>query len=368
MAPRTGSSHGGGGRGGSEARRRRRPGRPGRSLLFIFLRRYGIFIVIGAVIIAAIATTGSPRILAGGEATVRVPGGTSAGQIASLLSDSGVIASKDDFMRAADDTGASGKLKAGVYRFQRGEPVQNIIFDLESGRQASEGKLTIPEGYSDADIAKLVSLRTPVSASEYLAASTASGKLLPLAGAEGAGTLEGFLFPSTYSLDAGANAASLVSRQLAAFREQTARLDWSGAAHVRTAPANLTPYQILIVASMIEREAKVPEERPLVAAVIYNRLASGMKLEVDATVQYALGYWKDGLTKQDLEIRSPFNTRLFSGLPPAPICNPGLASMQAALTPAKVDYLYYVATGDAAGHHFFTDNYQEFLRRVNSPG
>ncbi|MCL4401087.1 MAG: endolytic transglycosylase MltG [Actinomycetota bacterium] len=331
------------------------------------MRRYGL-LAAGAIVIlvfaVAMSTHGSrPKV---GVAEIHIAPGTSAADIARMLVDNNVIDSADDFMQKAQDEGAAADLKAGTYRLRRGEPIGNIIADLRQGKQAADKVLTVPEGFDIADIAGLLASKTAISAPAYGAAAAVNGRQLPLPGAGKAPSLEGFLFPSTYNLDEDTDAAALVKQQLEVFRENTGGLDWSGAAGQRTAPANLTPYQILIVASMVEREARVPEERPLVAAVIYNRLKSGMKLEVDATVQYAIGAWKKDLTEQDLQTDSPYNTRLYAGLPPGPICNPGLASIQAALQPAAVNYLYYVATGDAAGHHFFTDSYDAFLREKRS--
>ena len=121
----------------------------------------------------------------------------------------------------------------------------------------------------------------------------------------------------------------------------------------------MTPYQVVVIASLIEKEAKVSEDRPLIASVIYNRLKRNMKLGIDATVQYALGHWKPVLTNKDLEVDSPYNTYKIAGLPPAPICSPGFESIRAALYPASTDYIYYILTG-ADGKHSFTADYQEF--------
>lgn len=291
-----------------------------------------------------------------GEATIRIAPGTSTAEIARMLVEEDVIDSEKDFMNKANDAGIDQKLKAGTYRFQRGESIDSILNKLELGLQAPEGVLTVPEGYSLNDIANLVSVKTSIAKSAYLAAATPKGRILPLEGASQAEDLEGFLFPSTYDLDPDTDAVSLVDRQVETFKISTALLNWKDAEKL-----GLTEYQALIVASMVEREARVPEERPLVAAVIYNRLEADMKLEIDATVQYAIGYWKEELTIEDLAITSAYNTRLYAGLPPGPICNPGIESIDAALNPASVDYLYYVATGDAEGHHTFTSSYDEFL-------
>lgn len=288
--------------------------------------------------------------------TVRISPGTSTSEIARMLAAEDVIDSEKDFTSRANETGVGEKLKAGVYRFERGESIDSILEKLEKGIQAPEGVLTIPEGYSISDIAKLVSYRTAITEKEYRQAVKTNNRLLPLSGASQAEDLEGFLFPSTYDLNDQITAGMLVDSQLETFRSKTSGLDWGKAAGL-----GVSEYQLLIVASMVEREARVPEERSQVAAVIYNRLSAGMKLEVDATVQYAIGYWRLELTQQDLETDSPYNTRLYKGLPPGPICNPGIESINAAMNPAPVDYIYYVATGDEEGHHFFTSSYDEFL-------
>lgn len=291
-----------------------------------------------------------------GEVTIRIEPGSSTADIALQLKAEDVIDDAKEFVERADELGVEEQLKPGTYRFVRGEPIDDILHRLASGEQSPEGVLTVPEGYSINDIAQAVALKTDISERDYVVATRVEGPL-PLGGSGDATSLEGFLFPSTYDLQPGITAEELVSTQLDTFSRQTQDVDWQ-----RAGALGLSEYQALVVASMVEREARVPEERPLVAAVIYNRLAEGMKLEVDATVQYALGYWKTDLTYDDLQLESPYNTRLYGGLPPGPICNPGLDSIEAALSPADVDYLYYVATGDEAGHHFFTRSYEEFLQ------
>ncbi len=292
-----------------------------------------------------------------GEVTIRVSPGASTADIARELAGEDVIDSEKDFTNKANEAGIDQKLKAGTYSFQRGEPIESILDKLAQGLQTPEDVLTVPEGYSLGDIAGLVAAKTGITISAYIAAAAANGRTLPLQGSFGATDLEGFLFPSTYNLDPGMDAKSLVDKQLETFKDRVAPLAWENAAKL-----GLTEYQALTVASMVEREARVPEERPLVAAVIYNRMAAGMKLEIDATVQYAIGYWKRDLTVDDLATPSSYNTRLYAGLPPGPICNPGLDSIRVALSPASVDYLYYVAKGDEAGHHYFTSSYEDFLK------
>jgi UPF0755 protein len=176
-------------------------------------------------------------------------------------------------------------------------------------------------------------------------------------------SLEGFLFPSRYEFGPVTTAKELIGLQLDEFAREWARVN------LRPARARgLDPYDVLIVASMIERETVVPAERALVSAVIYNRLDAGMPLAVDATLRYGLRVpGTRPLTKSDLASRTPYNTRRYKGLPPTPIGNPGLASIQAAAHPAKVDYLYYVRKPDRL-HHFFTADADEFCRKAREYG
>jgi len=176
-------------------------------------------------------------------------------------------------------------------------------------------------------------------------------------------TIEGFLFPSRYNFGLSTSAPDLIALQLGEFDRQWAKVG------LRVAASHgLGPYDVLIVASMIERETVVPAERALVSAVIYNRLAADMPLAIDATLRYGLGVpGTRPLTKADLASRTPYNTRRYKGLPPTPIGNPGLASMRAAAHPAKVDYLYYVRKPDKL-HHFFTADADEFCRKAREYG
>ena len=173
-------------------------------------------------------------------------------------------------------------------------------------------------------------------------------------------SLEGFLFPASYEFTQKTTARELVADQLRAFRERFRTVDL---AYARS--KNLTPYDILIIASMIEKETAVPSERRLVAAVIYNRLRNRMPLGIDATIRYGLDIpGTESLTKAALRSPSPYNTRIHKGLPPTPIANPGLASIRAAANPASgVDYLYYVRKPKSLSHYFTADEHA-FLRKV----
>jgi UPF0755 protein len=207
-----------------------------------------------------------------------------------------------------------------------------------------------------ANIAEHESKRKVRLSGTAYAAATARPRRMPGFGA-GKLPLEGFLFPDTYDFDRKSTAAQLSRGQLQEFTSKWSTLNLSYAKS-----RNLTPYDVLTIASMVEGEAQVPSERPLVAAVIYNRLHAHMPLGIDATLRYGLHIPPtQSLTQSELQNPTPYNTRLHDGLPPTPINNPGLASIEAAADPAKVDYLYFVRKPDHR-HHYFTSNYQDFLQ------
>lgn len=220
-------------------------------------------------------------------------------------------------------------------------------------------KVTIPEGYTRVQMAALA--HSDGLRGSYLSASKDSAQLNPAHYNAPAGTpnLEGFLFPATYELYAGTRASQLVSDQLAAFKE-----NFGGGEVHRAKVLGVTPYQLLIVASIIEREAAVPHDRSLVAAVIYNRLRLHMTLGVDSTLRYALHDFTHPLTVAQLASNSPYNTRTHQGLPPTPISNPGVAAIKAAARPAKVSYLYYVAGADGCGEQVFSTSYAQFEKNA----
>jgi uncharacterized YceG family protein len=214
-------------------------------------------------------------------------------------------------------------------------------------------RVTLPEGLTVREMAQAAGRASKlITPPGYLRAARSAR--LP-AGFGRPPSPEGFLFPDTYFLFETDPAVALVEKQLANFRAKWSQVD------LRYARSkNLTQYDVLTIASMIEKEVVVPKERPLVAAVIYNRLHERMPLGIDATLRYGLGIPPTkAITKSDLASDSPYNSRKLRGLPPTPIANPGLASMQAAAHPAKVDYLYFVRKPDCRSH-FFTASIDEF--------
>jgi UPF0755 protein len=217
---------------------------------------------------------------------------------------------------------------------------------------------TFPEGLRIEQTATRAADQLGIGRDNFIRAATSGRFALPPFLPEGTVSVEGFLFPSTYDFRPDVNADDVIERLIAQFDEEAAALPWDNAQAL-----GLTEYEVVIVASLIEREARFPEDRANISAVIHNRLAKGMRLEIDATVQYALGDWEPILI-EDREVDSPYNTYRVDGLPPSPIASPGLAALEAALQPADADYLYYVVI-DAEGHHAFTDSYDEFLRLVD---
>jgi peptidoglycan lytic transglycosylase G len=235
-------------------------------------------------------------------------------------------------------------------------------------------KIVFPEGFTRREMSQRVSAvkriaaekrnkATRIAAPAYLRLTARSRLPGQFAGDGKARNLEGFLFPATYEFLPKTTTKQLVNKQLAAFQRNWAKVNL---AYARS--RNLTRYDVLIIASMVEKETLVPEERPLVAAVIYNRLKAGMPLGIDATIRYGLDVpGTESLRQSHLSDPTPYNTRLHAGLPPTPIANPGLASMQAAANPRRVDYLYFARKPDKK-HHFFTANEDEFLQYLADNG
>jgi UPF0755 protein len=236
-------------------------------------------------------------------------------------------------------------------------------------------KIIFPEGFTRAQMAERIgevnkiarekrNVQPKLSPSRYLALTDGSARVpRPFLAQGGPPNLEGFLFPATYEFTKRTTTPQLVDHQLAAFKKNWALVNMR---YARS--KNLTPYDVLIIAAMVEKEVVAPEERPLVAAVIYNRLHAGMVLGIDATIRYGLGVPPtESLRESHLNDPTPYNTRIHAGLPPTPIANPGLASMQAAAHPAKVNYLFFVRKPDKV-HHFFTASEREFINYKNAHG
>jgi uncharacterized YceG family protein len=293
----------------------------------------------------------------GDRVRVTIPKEAGVGEIADLLDRRGIVANPGLFEVRATLAGKRGDLKPGAYELREDMPYGDVLDLLTAGPSRQVVTVTIPEGLSRREIAPLAG-RAGI-AGDYFRASAGTAALegrgfgLP----DGAGSLEGFLFPATYELPGGAAARTLVRRQLTAFEQNISRVDLS---YARS--KNLTVFDVVSIASMIEREVQVPRERRLVAAVIYNRLKAGQPLGIDATIRYATGNWSAPLTRSQLAIESGYNTRTRAGLPPGPIGNPGLASLQAAARPARAGYRFYVVKPGTCGEHAFSSTDAEFAR------
>jgi len=294
---------------------------------------------------------------AGEIAMVEIERGASTIAIANELAQAGVIKNPNMFRLRSRLAEADGQLKAGSYTFDIGMDYDRVIEKLKAGPQIGFTTVTIPEGFIIEQIAERLEAEAGIPSEEFLAlakggAPEFAGEHPYLAGAFG-DSLEGFLFPKTYRVPEGATARDVISMMLRQFDKEMETVDM-GPAEAR----GQTVEDIVIIASIIERETKVASERPTVASVIYNRLAKNMRLEIDATIEYVLPGNRFRLRYKDLEIDSPFNTYRYHGLTPGPIANPGIASIEAAIRPANTEYLYYVLTSPD-GSHTFTRTYAE---------
>jgi len=289
---------------------------------------------------------------------VRVRMGESTQAIGMSLQSAGVVPNGNGFALLARLAAAANKLKPGVYDLSTGMSYSEALRRLKTGPNTERIWVTIPEGFTLDQIASRLRSEAGVSKSDFLdlarhGAPVFSAAHPALAGAY-SDSLEGYLFPKTYEIAHGASAKSVIETMLDQFDRETAGLDYS-----RAERAGLSHRQVVVIASMIERESKLDDERPLVSAVIYNRLRRGMRLKIDATIEYVLRDHKLRLTNADLYTKSPYNTYLHAGLPPGPISNPGIRSLRAATAPADSPFLYYVLTG-RDGSHTFTTNLADF--------
>jgi UPF0755 protein len=303
------------------------------------------------------------------------PGQTARG-IAENLAGAGLITDARLFEAYVRAEGLADKLQAGAFTLSPNMTIPAIADVLQRAR-APELAVRVGEGWRLEQIATYLSRSTPLDGAEYRRRATAgdlsgldTGKYDFLDLRPAGASLEGFLYPDTYRLPAeGATVLDLLGRQLDSF-ESNVMPAWRDAQ--AGGKTNLTLHQVLTLASIVEREAVLDEERPIIAGVYLNRLARGMKLQADPTVQYAMGYqpdtdrwWKSPVSLEEYaKVESPYNTYLHPGLPPGPIANPRLKSIQAVLEPAKHEYLFFVAEPGGTGRHAFARTYEEHLKNV----
>jgi UPF0755 protein len=288
---------------------------------------------------------------------VTIPKGAGLATVADLLAAKGIVDDATLFALRTRIEGDSGAIHAGPIAMRTGLSYGEALDILTKQGNATKS-VTIPEGPSRQEVAPIVA-GAGVSGN-YLAATRSSRFLDPRAYGAPAGTgLDGFLFPSTYDLRLPPRVSELLQAQLAAFKSQFATVDMA-----KARAKNLTPFDVVTIASMIERETSVARERPLVAAVIWNRLKQGIPLGIDATTRYEFSNWTEPIRQSQLASTSRWNTRNRQGLPPGPIGNPGLESLKAAANPAASDFLYYVVKPWTCGEHTFARTQPEFDRAV----
>jgi UPF0755 protein len=292
--------------------------------------------------------------------TVVIPAEAGASRIGDILAAKGVVSSSFFFDLRAALAGDRGKLRSGTFQMRYDMSYSAALKILTTPPPAAKvSNLTLIEGLSRAQIARL--LHNQHIRGNYLVQTRHSPLLDPTryGAPRGTPSLEGFLFPSTYQLRDPITTSALIADQLNEFRTQFAKVNLG---YARS--KHLTPYDVLIIASMVQAEAQTARDRPLIASVIYNRLRDGMPLQIDATTRYATGNYTRPLTVSQLKSPSPYNTRVHKGLPPTPIDNPGLAAIQAAANPARTNYLYFVVKPCGRGEHVFESSYSQFLNDV----
>jgi UPF0755 protein len=289
-----------------------------------------------------------------GNARITVPMGASMRIAADSLEAAGVIRSARSFRLYAKLTGRDRSIKAGTYLVDRGASWNEIIKALVDGRGIVL-TVTIPEGWDLKTIVPALADTMNVPAASLDSATRDSALLRRLD--VPTPTLEGYLFPETYLIPEGSEALPIVRRLVAEFERR-----WKPEWNEQLRKLGMTRHQVVTLASIIEKEARVATERPTISAVYHNRLKRGMLLQADPTVQYALGRHTARVLYRDLEVKSPYNTYRNVGLPPGPIASPGSASIEAALFPADVPFLYFVAHPD--GHHEFRTTLREHNEAV----
>lgn len=296
------------------------------------------------------------------DISVEIPFGSSSNKIASILKEKGLIKSELIFKIAVKKSDIGEELKAGKYILSTDMDIYKIIDELtKGGKNENVIRFTIPEGYEIQQIADKLANEGVVDKERFLELTSDKEYfedkhpiLKELKEGQG---LEGFLFPSTYEIYTDTTEEDIIDKMLSKFEEVFER---SVRPHMDK--YDFTVNEVVTLASIIERESKLDEERELISAVFHNRLNKGMLLESCATVQYALGERKEVLSTKDVKIDSEYNTYIHEGLPPTPIASPGEKSLIAAVNPADVDYLYFRTKEDGTGGHIFSKTYEEHMR------
>jgi len=297
------------------------------------------------------------RAFSGDEVFVELPAGTTVSGMAQRLADAGVVSDPMTFRIAARLSGADRQLQAGEYRFSEPMSAFQVVTKIAEGDVFTR-PVTFPEGLTIKEMAVVFEKGGLGSSSAFEKAAT--NTTLAAGFDPGARSLEGYLFPSTYALGRQAGADATVRAMVEAFDHA-----FDPELRAEAAARGMSVREVVTLASLIEKETAQAAERPIVSAVYQNRLKLRIPLQCDPTVVYALmraGKWTGNIRKQDLQIKSPFNTYVYPGLPPGPIASPGRASIDAAIRPADVPYLYFVSRND--GTHVFAETLAEHNRNV----
>ena len=300
---------------------------------------------------------------AGERVTLEIAEGATGEQASAQLAEAGVTRCGGFVGELLmDRSGRASEIRAGSYELTTGMTLGAALDVLTAEPVvAPTVDVTIPEGYTIGQIAERIQRDLKVPARRVVDLATSGDIAMPPYLPRGSSTAEGFLFPKTYEfVKADLTPRLVVDGMLEQFEEEARVLDLVAGAK----ELDFTPYEVVTIASMIEEEAGIDRDRDKIAAVIYNRLDAGMTLGIDATLLYDDPTPDGALSASDLEVRSPYNTRIFAGLTPTPIASPGAASLEAALHPADVNYKYYVLCGED-GHHEFSLGYDEFLANVD---
>jgi UPF0755 protein len=340
--------------------RRKRRSNVGPAVLGVLL----VLVVLGAIyLIYSAAIRGDDVQALEGPVKVEVVKGDTLSDVADKLEAAGVIKSAFVFKLQARYEGYGTQIQTGRYTFERGQEADVIFRKLAAGKAVPTFEVTIPEGLTLQETAKTIAKDGAIPAANFEQAARRTDYEYAFLEHPEIKTTEGYLFPARYEFEKGVTAPQIVDRLLGQYLVETQDLDIAGAKD----RLGLTEHQLVTVASLIEREAASPQEKPLVASVIYNRLDRDMPLQIDATIQYALRNPKANLSLHDLKVNSPYNTYRNKGLPPGPICSPSRDSLEAALNPEQTKYLYYVLKADGQSH-FFTSSYKDFLREKEKAG
>ena len=310
-----------------------------------------------------------PEIQPGQEVTINIPDGSGGGEIAQILYDEGVINDTADFFKEVRNLGAETSMQSGSYSFVTGANVREVVRQLVDGPNSAADSFTIPEGFTLAQVASTVEASLQIPADEFIAQAKASNYVNDypfLAPAiENGDTLEGFLFPKTYDMGGKIKTADVVIRMmLSQYQSELSEFDIDGALNdiYNRYGVDMSQYDIVVLASIIEKEAYSGDDWVNVSSTFYNRMNSDMPLQSDATMGYVTG---GEVTPDDLETDSPYNTYLNDGLPPTPICNPSYQSLKAALYPADTNYHFFlIVEEDGYSFHAFSDTYEEHLEAI----